>query len=123
MRWRSSIPTNRKIQIQQCQGHDTRAIPGDIANAPQHAEVLIWKPGIQTNRKIQQCQGHGSREVLSEIANVPRPGDVTDFGDPLCRAHSVPNGKMHNRKVHSKVEDAHRDVTKTYNKQLYIFIV
>ena len=70
-----------------------------------------------------QCQGHGSREVRSEIANVPQHVDVTDFEDPLRRTYSAPNGKMHNRKVHSQVEDAHRDVTKTYNKQLYIFIV
>ena len=103
---RSIIPTNRKTQ--QCQGHGTRAIPGEITNAPQHTEVLIGRPDFQTNRKIQQCQGHGSREVLSEIANVPHLADATDFEDPLRRTHSAPNGKMHNRKLHSKVEDAHR---------------
>ena len=73
----SIIPTNRKIQ--QCQGHGTRAIPGEIANAPQHTEVLMGRPDIQTNRKMQQCQGHGSREVLSEIANVPQLADVIDL--------------------------------------------
>ena len=105
MRWRSSIPTNRKIQIQQCQGHDTRAIPGEIANVPQHAEVLIWRPGIPTNRKKQKCQG-----------------------DSLRRIYSAPNGKMHNRKVHSNVEDAHRhanvciDLPKRHLQQTAIYL-
>jgi hypothetical protein len=118
----SSIPTNRKIQIQKCQGDGTHAIPDEIANVPQHAEVLIGRPGIQTNRKIQQCQGHGSREVLSEIANVPHLADVTDFGDPLRRTHSVPNGNMHNRKVHIEVEDAHRHANVVMNLHTHRYL-
>ena len=74
----SSIPTNRKIQIQKCQGDGTRAIPGEIANVPQHADVI-------------------------------------DLLDSLCRMHSVPNGKMHNCKVHSKVEDVHRLANVVFN--------
>ena len=74
----SSIPTNRKIQIQKSQGDGTRAIPDEIANVPQHADVI-------------------------------------DLLDSLCRIHSVPNGKMHNRKVHSKVEDAHRLANVVFN--------
>lgn len=101
---RSDIPTNRKMQ--QCQGHDTRAIPVEIANAPQHAEALIGRTDIQTNRKIEQCQGRGSRGVPREIANVSHLADVTDIEDPLRRTYSAPNGKMHNRKIHSNVEDA-----------------
>jgi hypothetical protein len=102
----SSIPTNRKIQIQKCQGDGTRAIPEE--NVPQHAEVSIRMSNIPTNMKIQQCQGHGTYEVLTEIANVPQHADVTDFEVPLLITCTTTNGEMHKRKVHSQVGDAHR---------------
>ena len=117
---RPGIQTNRKIQ--QCQGHGSREVLSEIANVPQQAEILIQKSIIPTKRKTQQCQGDGTHEVPSDIANVPqhaevliwRPGIPTNRkkqkcqGDSLRRIYSAPNGKMHNRKVHSNVEDAHR---------------
>ena len=114
----SSIPTNRKIQIQKCQGDGTRAIPEEIANVHQHAEVSIRMSNIPTNRKIQQCQGHGTYEVLTEIANVPQHADVTDFEVPLLITCTTTNGEMHKRKVHSQVGDAHRHANVVIDLQM-----